>query len=111
MDARVIVERLGAEEAVRKMAAFQLQNSILVHPLYSALCTNLKDTMFAREFVAGEGLVKLKALISEATGNTLAYALTAFAKILQVPDVQAEAFGVVDNWLIDRVISLQLHHH
>ena len=27
----------------------------------------------------------------------------AFAKILQVPDVRAEAFGLVDNWLIDRV--------
>jgi hypothetical protein len=30
MDAKVIAERLGAEEAVRKMAAFQLQNSITV---------------------------------------------------------------------------------
>jgi hypothetical protein len=42
-------------------------------------------------------------LISEAAGNTLAYGLTAFAKILQVPEVKAEAFGVVDDWLIDRV--------
>lgn len=62
-----------------------------------------QDSAFAQEFVAKEGLVKLKTLISEATGNTLAYGLTAFAKILQVPDVQAEAFGVVDDWLIDRV--------
>ena len=62
--------------------------------------------MFAREFVTGEGLIKLKTLISEATGNTLAYGLTAFAKILQVSDVQAEVFGVVDNWLIDRVLTL-----
>jgi hypothetical protein len=45
----------------------------------------------------------LKTLISEASGNTLAYGLMAFAKILQVPDVRAEAFGLVDNWLIDRV--------
>jgi hypothetical protein len=30
MDVKNIVERLGAEEAVRKMAAFQLQNNILV---------------------------------------------------------------------------------
>lgn len=66
--------------------------------------------MFAREFVAGEGLIRLKTLVSEATGNTLAYGLTAFAKILQVPDVQAEAFGVVDNWLIDRVIPIPFHH-
>jgi hypothetical protein len=43
-------------------------------------------------------------LISEAAGNTLAYGLTAFAKLLQVPDVQAEAFGMVDDWLIERVI-------
>jgi len=33
MDAKLIAERLGAEEAVRKMAAFQLQNSILVFAL------------------------------------------------------------------------------
>jgi hypothetical protein len=66
--------------------------------------------MFARDFVAGEGLVKLKTLISEATGNTLAYGLTAFAKILQVPDVQAEAFGVVDNWLIERVSRICINH-
>ena len=45
----------------------------------------------------------MKTLISEATGNTLAYGLTAFAKILQVPDVQAEVFGVVDDWFINRV--------
>jgi hypothetical protein len=32
MDVKNIVERLGAEEAVRKMAAFQLQNNILVLP-------------------------------------------------------------------------------
>jgi hypothetical protein len=32
MDVKNIVERLGAEEAVRKMAAFQLQNNILVPP-------------------------------------------------------------------------------
>jgi len=31
MDVKNIVERLGAEEAVRKMAVFQLQNNILVH--------------------------------------------------------------------------------
>jgi hypothetical protein len=31
MDAKNLVERLGAEEAVRKMAAFQLQNQILVN--------------------------------------------------------------------------------
>jgi hypothetical protein len=47
----------------------------------------------------------LKALLGEATGNTLAYGLMAFAKILQVPDVRAEAFGLVDDWLIDRVLS------
>jgi hypothetical protein len=30
MDVKNLVERLGAEEAVRKMAAFQLQNQIPV---------------------------------------------------------------------------------
>lgn len=32
MDAKNVVERLGAEEAVRKMAAFQLQNLVTVTP-------------------------------------------------------------------------------
>jgi hypothetical protein len=30
MDVKNLIERLGAEEAVRKMAAFQLQNQIPV---------------------------------------------------------------------------------
>ena len=34
MDPKNLVERLGAEEAVRKMAAFQLQNQVLVSFLY-----------------------------------------------------------------------------
>jgi hypothetical protein len=110
MDVKNLVERLGGEEAVRKMAAFQLQNQILVLPLNppahgQILIFRAQDSAFAQDFVAKEGLVKLKTLISEATGNTLAYGLTAFAKILQVPDVQAEAFGAVDEWLIDRVKS------
>jgi len=45
----------------------------------------------------------LKTLIEEATGNTLAYGLTAFAKLLQVADVQVEVFGVVDKAFTDRV--------
>jgi len=53
----------------------------------------------------------LKALVSEASGNTLAYGLTAFAKILQVADVQVEAFGVVDQWLIDRVWDLPTYFY
>ena len=67
----------------------------------------VQDSTFAHDFILESGLVKLKNLISEATGNTLAYGLSAFAKILQVPAVQAEAFGVVDDWLIDRVQHLQ----
>jgi hypothetical protein len=105
MDANTLVERLGAEEAVRKMAAFQLQNQVLVHPLIPLI----QDPEFARAFVAENGLVKLKNLISEATGNTLAYGLSGFAKLLQVPDVQAEAFGVVDDWLIERVLAFPRH--
>jgi len=67
-----------------------------------------QDAEFARTFVSSEGLIKLKTLISEATGNTLAYGLTAFAKLLQVPTVQEDAFRVVDNWLIERVSSSSL---
>jgi hypothetical protein len=72
-------------------------------PEFFEFLTGGQDPTFAREFVGLEGLVKLKTLISEASGNTLAYGLTAFAKVLQVPDVQVEAFGVVDQWLVDRV--------
>jgi hypothetical protein len=67
--------------------------------------TYIQDSKFAVDFVTERGLVKLKALLGEATGNTLAYGLMAFAKILQVPDVRAEAFGLVDDWLIHRVLS------
>jgi hypothetical protein len=47
----------------------------------------------------------LKTLIADAAGNTLAYGLTAFAKLLQVADVQVEVFGVVDKAFIDRVFA------
>ena len=108
MDVQTLVERLSGEEAVRKMAAFQLQTQIMVHnlPLMACVKISLQDVTFAQQFVAKDGLLKLKTLLSEATGNTLAYGLTAFAKVLQVPEVQAQAFGVVDDWLIDRVLTM-----
>jgi engulfment and cell motility protein 1 len=53
-----------------------------------------------------DGLQQLKGLIGESNGNTLAYGLTAFSKILQVPDVRADAFAAVDDWLVGRVQSL-----
>ena len=64
-----------------------------------------QDSTFARAFIDLDGLSKLKALIAEATGNALAYGLTAFAKLLQVADVQVEVFGGVDKVFIDRVFQ------
>jgi hypothetical protein len=75
-------------------------------PLKFCLRLIEKDSAIARDFVANDGLSKLKTLISESSGNTLAYGLTAFATILQVPEVQAQVFAVVDDWLIDRVYLL-----
>jgi hypothetical protein len=64
-----------------------------------------QDSTFAREFIDLEGPSKLKDLIAEAAGNTLAYGLTAFAKLLQVADVQVEVFAVVDKPFTDRVFA------
>lgn len=67
-----LVERLGSEEdGVRKMAAFKLQS-------------NIGDPSFADVFISEGGLVKLRYLTLNATGNTLAYSLASFSKLLEV---------------------------
>lgn len=59
------------EDGSRKMAAFKLQSLI-------------NDPSFAEHFVIAGGLPKLRALILEASGNTLAYGLASFARLLEV---------------------------
>lgn len=67
-----LVERLGSDEdAVRKIAVFKLQ-------------TNIGDPSFADVFILEGGLTKLNYLILHATGNTLAYSLASFSRLLEV---------------------------
>jgi engulfment/cell motility protein 1 len=85
-----IVVRLGSEEdAVRKMAVFKLQGSI-------------GDPSFADIFIAEGGLTKLRELTLHATGNTLAYSLTSFARLLEVD----KGWDLVDQELVERIVQL-----
>jgi Domain of unknown function (DUF3361) len=82
-----LVERLGSEEdAVRKMAVFKLQS-------------NIGDPSFAEIFIQEGGLQKLKYLTMQATGNTLAYSLTSFSRLLEVD----KGWDFVEQDLIERV--------
>jgi engulfment/cell motility protein 1 len=86
-----LVERLGNEEdAVRKMAVFKLQSSI-------------GDPSFADVFIAEGGLTRLRYLTLNASGNTLAYSLTSFARLLEVD----KGWECVDQELVERVCSQQ----
>ncbi|WEW58553.1 hypothetical protein PRK78_004021 [Emydomyces testavorans] len=89
-----LVERLGSDEdAVRKMAVFKLQS-------------NIGDPSFADVFISEGGLVKLKHLAMTATGNTLAYSLTSFARLLEVD----KGWEVVDKEFIERIVQLIVIH-
>ena len=82
-----LVERLGSDEdAVRKMAVFKLQS-------------NIGDPSFADIFISEGGLAKLKFLTMTATGNTLAYSLTSFARVLEVD----KGWEFVEQDLVKRV--------
>lgn len=86
-----LVERLGSEEdAVRKMAVFKLQS-------------NIGDPSFAEIFIQDGGMQKLKFLTMHATGNTLAYSLTSFSRLLEVD----KGWDYVEQDLIERV---RIHH-
>lgn len=72
VDVPELVDRLGSgEDAVRKMAVFKLQS-------------NIGDPSFAEMFIHEGGLPKLKSLAMNTTGNTLAYSLTSFSRLLEV---------------------------
>ena len=82
-----LVERLGSDEdAVRKMAVFKLQS-------------NIGDPSFADIFMLEGGLNKLRDLVLHATGNTLAYSLTSFARLLEVD----KGWEDVNHALVERV--------
>lgn len=82
-----LVSRLGSgEDSVRKMAAFKLQSA-------------LGDPSFADVFISEGGLPKLTQLTLTAHGNTLAYALTSFSRLLELD--KGWEFVTVD--LIERV--------
>ncbi|KAL1960674.1 hypothetical protein VTO42DRAFT_6504 [Malbranchea cinnamomea] len=89
-----LVERLGSDEdAVRKMAVFKLQS-------------NIGDPSFADVFIAEGGLAKLKHLAMNATGNTLAYSLTSFSRLLEVD----KGWEVIDEGLVERIVKLVVTH-
>jgi hypothetical protein len=82
-----ICDRLGSDEdAVRKMAAFKLQS-------------NVGDPSFAEMFILQGGLAKLKYLIMRTSGNTLAYSLASFSRLLEVD----KGWECVEQDLIGRV--------
>lgn len=82
-----LVERLGSDEdAVRKMAVFKLQS-------------NIGDPSFADLFIIEGGLTRLRYLALHASGNTLAYSLTSFARLLEVD----KGWECVDQELVERV--------
>lgn len=85
-----LVERLGSDEdSVRKMAVFKLQS-------------NIGDPSFADIFILEGGLAKLKYLTMHATGNTLAYSLTSFSRLLEVD----KGWEYVNQDLVERVCRL-----
>lgn len=85
-----LVERLGSDEdAVRKMAVFKLQS-------------NIGDPSFADVFISEGGLTKLRYLTLHATGNTLAYSLTSFSRLLEVD----KGWEYVNQELVEKVGNL-----
>lgn len=82
-----LVERLGSDEdAVRKMAVFKLQS-------------NIGDPSFAEVFISDGGLTRLRHLALHATGNTLAYSLTSFSRLLEVD----KGWDYVSQEMVERV--------
>ena len=82
-----LASRLSSDDdGVRKMAVFKLQSSI-------------GDPSFADVFIYEGGLTKLRYLIIHSTGNTLAYSLTSFSRLLEVD----RGWEYVNQELIERV--------
>lgn len=74
------------EDASRKMAAFKLQSLI-------------NDPSFAERFVIEGGLSRLRMLVLESSGNTLAYSLASFARLLEVD----QGWEAANDKVVERV--------
>ncbi|OCT48940.1 hypothetical protein CLCR_04565 [Cladophialophora carrionii] len=77
------------EDASRKMAAFKLQSLI-------------NDPSFAEHFVLAGGLPRLRTLVLESSGNTLAYSLASFARLLEVD----QGWEAVNHKVVEKVVEL-----
>ena len=87
LDVAKLVESLGRDEdGPRKMAAFKLQS-------------NIGDPSFADVFISEGGLTRLRYLTLHATGNTLAYSLTAFSRLLEVD----KGWDYINQDVVERV--------
>lgn len=75
------------------MAVFRLQSSI-------------GDPSFAEVFIAQGGLTELRSLALHSNGNTLAYALTSFSRLLELD----KGWDHVTPELISRVRCLRRNH-
>ncbi|RMZ86904.1 hypothetical protein DV736_g5873, partial [Chaetothyriales sp. CBS 134916] len=86
---QLLVALGGYDDPTRKMAAFKLQNLI-------------NDPSFAEHFVQQGGLPKLRLLVLESSGNTLAYGLASFARLLDVD----QGWEAVDTAVVEKVVEL-----
>ncbi|KAL5364513.1 ELMO/CED-12 family-domain-containing protein [Aspergillus floccosus] len=75
------------------MAVFKLQG-------------NIGDPSFADIFIAEGGLTRLRYLTLHASGNTLAYSLTSFARLLEVD----KGWEFVDQEVVERIVELIVTH-
>lgn len=93
-DIPALLSRLASDEdASRKMAVFKLQSSI-------------NDPAFADVFISSGGLVVLRRLIMNSTGNTLAYSLQSLTRLLEV-DMGWDIFeGPTASELVERIVEL-----
>lgn len=93
-DIPALLSRLASDEdASRKMAVFKLQSSI-------------NDPAFADVFISSGGLVVLRRLIMNSTGNTLAYSLQSLTRLLEV-DMGWDIFeGPSASELVERIVEL-----
>ena len=79
------------DDALRKKAAFRLQSII-------------GDLAFVDQLEREGGLTALRSLALNATGNTLAYSLASFSKLLDLD----QGFEYVDRRLIQRVCATMM---
>ncbi|OLL26495.1 Engulfment and cell motility protein 2 [Neolecta irregularis DAH-3] len=84
-----IILRMQGPDSVKKMALFKLQSCV-------------GDLQFIDIFLASDGLLHLVNCISSSTGNSLAYGLSCFEKLLEC-DL---GWSAADFEFIDKLVSL-----